>query len=90
MLLELDKGAKQTDRIKLETAVLNLAEIELLFEMYRETLIGRSWTEIDQKQLDKMEYGFYMLQEQFAAKKEAIESAFYGTSDIKATETVAS
>ena len=64
-------GAPTFDYLALETAIMNLGEIELFLEMFKEALIDKPWTKLDKNRLDKMEYAFYMLVEQYAVSFDA-------------------
>ncbi len=59
-----------------QSAIMELGQIEVLIEMFGICLLQEPWHEVDRNRLDKMENAFYLLQEQFAAKRQKIESVF--------------
>lgn len=61
-----------------QAAIMELGQIEVLIEMFGTCLLQDPWHEVDRSRLDKMENAFYLLQEQFAAKRQKLEAVFGG------------
>lgn len=61
-----------------QQAIMELGQIEVLIDMFGTCLLQEPWDKLDWDRLNKMENAFYLLQEQFALKKQNIERVFCG------------